>query len=30
MGIIADSAIAEGGEVIGVIPKSLVAREVAH
>jgi len=30
MGIVADSAIAEGGEVIGVIPRSLVAKEVAH
>ena len=30
MGIIADAVLAEGGEVIGVIPQSLVDREVAH
>jgi len=30
MGIIADTALAEGGEVIGVIPKGLAVREVAH
>ncbi len=30
MGVIADAILAEGGEVIGVIPQSLVAREVAH
>lgn len=30
MGIIADAMLAAGGEVIGVIPASLVAREVAH
>ncbi len=30
MGIIADSVLAEGGEAIGVIPQSLVDREVAH
>ena len=30
MGVIADVMLAEGGEVIGVIPQSLVAREVAH
>lgn len=30
MGILADTALAAGGEVIGVIPKSLVAKEVAH
>jgi uncharacterized protein (TIGR00730 family) len=30
MGIIADAALAAGGSVIGVIPESLVAREVAH
>lgn len=30
MGVIADAVLAEGGEVIGVIPQALVAREVAH
>ena len=30
MGAIADSALAAGGEVIGVIPKALVSLEVAH
>ena len=30
MGAVADAALAEGGEVIGVIPQTLVAREVAH
>ena len=30
MGAIADSALAAGGEVIGVIPEALVAGEVAH
>ncbi|MFG2124485.1 TIGR00730 family Rossman fold protein [Streptomyces sp. NPDC048710] len=30
MGIVADSALAHGGEVIGVIPRDLVAHEVAH
>ncbi len=30
MGVLADAALAEGGEVIGVIPKSLVERELAH
>ncbi len=30
MGVIADAVLAEGGEVIGVIPQSLVDREVAH
>ena len=30
MGAIADAALAAGGEVIGVIPKTLVAREVSH
>ena len=30
MGILADAALARGGEVIGVIPRSLVEREVAH
>ena len=30
MGVIADAAIAAGGEVIGVIPQSLKDREIAH
>jgi uncharacterized protein (TIGR00730 family) len=30
MGIIADAAVAAGGEVIGVIPTDLVDRELAH
>ena len=30
MGVLADSMLKAGGEVIGVIPQSLVAREVAH
>ncbi|HEY1799527.1 MAG TPA: TIGR00730 family Rossman fold protein [Terriglobales bacterium] len=30
MGTIADGVLKEGGEVIGVIPESLVRREVAH
>jgi uncharacterized protein (TIGR00730 family) len=30
MGIIADAVLAHGGEVIGVIPESMVARELAH
>jgi uncharacterized protein (TIGR00730 family) len=30
MGTVADAAIAAGGKVIGVIPHSLAAREVAH
>jgi uncharacterized protein (TIGR00730 family) len=30
MGVLADAALAEGGEVIGVIPQALVDREVAH
>lgn len=30
MGRVADAALAEGGEVIGVIPHGLVAMEVAH
>ena len=30
MGMVADAARALGGEVIGVIPQALVAREVAH
>jgi uncharacterized protein (TIGR00730 family) len=30
MGILADAALAAGGKVIGVIPESLVAKEVGH
>ena len=30
MGALADTVLAEGGEVIGIIPEPLVAREVAH
>jgi len=30
MGVIADAVLAGGGEVIGVIPESMVARELAH
>ena len=30
MGAMADAALEEGGEVIGVIPEALIAREVAH
>lgn len=30
MGIVADAAQSHGGEVIGVIPRSLVEKEVAH
>jgi uncharacterized protein (TIGR00730 family) len=30
MGVIADAALAAGGEVIGVIPEALATREVAH
>ncbi|MEY4513371.1 MAG: hypothetical protein RLZZ450_5493 [Pseudomonadota bacterium] len=30
MGLLADSVLAHGGEVVGVIPESLVAREIAH
>src|SRR5699024_8590149 len=30
MGVVADSALAAGGEVIGVIPESLVAGEIGH
>src|SRR6266481_7515157 len=30
MGVIADTVLASGGEVIGVIPESMVARELAH
>lgn len=30
MGAVADAALAEGGEVVGVIPRALLEREVAH
>lgn len=30
MGVVADAALQAGGEVIGVIPKTLVERELAH
>jgi uncharacterized protein (TIGR00730 family) len=30
MGVLADTAMAEGGEVIGVMPQALVDREIAH
>src|SRR5947208_3753235 len=30
MGVLADSVLAHGGEVIGVIPRALVHREIAH
>jgi uncharacterized protein (TIGR00730 family) len=30
MGVLADSVLSEGGEIIGVIPGKLVAREIAH
>ena len=30
MGVVADAALAAGGEVVGVIPQHLVDREVAH
>jgi uncharacterized protein (TIGR00730 family) len=30
MGVLADAAIANGGKVIGVIPRPLVSREIAH
>jgi uncharacterized protein (TIGR00730 family) len=30
MGILADAAMAAGGEVIGVIPSALVSKEIAH
>jgi uncharacterized protein (TIGR00730 family) len=30
MGVLADAALAAGGEVVGVIPRALEAREVAH
>jgi len=30
MGVLADAALAAGGEVVGVIPEALLAREVGH
>jgi len=30
MGVVADAALAAGGEVIGVIPRAMVDREIAH
>ena len=30
MGIVADAALAAGGEVIGVIPRKMIARELGH
>ena len=30
MGVVADAALAEGGDVVGVIPHALAARELAH
>jgi uncharacterized protein (TIGR00730 family) len=30
MGAVADAVLEEGGEVIGVIPEALIAREIAH
>jgi uncharacterized protein (TIGR00730 family) len=30
MGVVADAALAAGGEVIGIIPQDLVDREIAH
>jgi len=30
MGVVADAALAAGGEVVGVIPHALAARELAH
>jgi len=30
MGVVADAALAQGGEVIGVLPRSLEAKELAH
>src|SRR5512136_1043927 len=30
MGILADAALAGGGEVIGVIPRRMIARELGH
>ena len=30
MGVVADAALAEGGEVIGILPASMMAREIGH
>src|SRR5947208_6404995 len=30
MGVLANTVLAEGGEVIGVMPRALVEREIAH
>jgi uncharacterized protein (TIGR00730 family) len=30
MGVLADAALAEGGQVVGVIPRGLVSKEIAH
>lgn len=30
MGVLADAALAKGGRVLGVIPRSLVSKEIAH
>ncbi len=30
MGALADAVLEEGGEIVGVIPKALLAREIAH
>jgi len=30
MGVLADTVLASGGEVVGVIPKALAEKEVAH
>jgi uncharacterized protein (TIGR00730 family) len=30
MGIVADAALAAGGEVIGIIPRKMIARELGH
>ena len=30
MGVVADAAIAAGGEVVGIIPESLASKEIAH
>ena len=30
MGVLADTALAAGGEVLGVMPRALVDREIAH
>ena len=30
MGVLADTALADGGDVVGVIPRALIDREIAH